>query len=111
MTTPPPIACSLSGSELPKRLAEMRAIGAAALLTTDRTDTTARLRFRANDDTRARLAAIVVAESHCCAFLDLDLADEDDAVLLTIQSPEDEAAVLVMTELVDAFAGTTTPAA
>lgn len=106
MITSTPIACSLSATEMPKRLAEMRAIGAESLLKTDRTATTARLRFRASADTQGRLAAIVAAESHCCAFLNFDLRDEADAIVLTITSPTDEAARLMLDELADAFART-----
>ncbi|MBB4661791.1 hypothetical protein [Conexibacter arvalis] len=104
MTTHAPIACSLSAAEMPKRLAEMRAIGAAALLTADRTDTTAALRFRASQDTRDKLAAIVAAESRCCGFLSFDLHDETDAIVLTITSPADAAARTMLDELADAFA-------
>ncbi|MDO8213191.1 hypothetical protein [Conexibacter sp. CPCC 206217] len=106
MPTRTPIACSLSATELPKRLAEMEAIGADALLTADRTPTTARLRFRASDDTRERLAAIVTAESRCCAFLNFDLRDDAGAIVLTIASPADDAARLMLDELADAFAAT-----
>jgi hypothetical protein len=103
MTPHAPIACSLSATELSQRLTEMRAIGADALLTADRTDTTARLRFRAAGDTRRRLAAIVAAESDCCAFLQFELRDETDAVVLTITSPAEEAARLTLGELTAAF--------
>lgn len=109
MTTPPPIACSLSAAEMPKRLAEMRALGADALQTIDRSETTARLSFRASDETRGRLAAIVAAESHCCAFLDFDLRDADaETIVLTITSPADDAARLMRDELAGAFAATVT---
>lgn len=103
MTTEPPIACSLSAAEVPKRLAEMRTIGAAALLTASRTDTTATLRFRPSDETGARLAAIVAAESRCCPFLTFALHDEADAIVLEITSPPDEAARMMLDALADAF--------
>lgn len=106
MTDSTPIACTLSAAELPGRLAEMRAIGATSLEHVERTDTTAELRFRAAVDTLARLAAIVAAESRCCAFLTFDLRERDDAIVLRIASPAEEAARLMLDELADAFAGT-----
>lgn len=106
MPTPTPIACSLSAAELPGRLAEMRAIGASALEHVERTETTAELRFRADGETQARLAAVVAAESRCCAFLTFDLRGHDDAIVLTIASPAEAAARLMLDELTGAFAGT-----
>jgi hypothetical protein len=103
MPTELPIACSLSASELPERLAEMADLGRAALIDAERSGTHATLRFRHGDDTRERLAAIVAAEARCCAFLDMTLHD-GDALVLTISGPADAGPVL--DELVSAFAGT-----
>ena len=61
------------------------------------------LRFRAGAETGERLAAIVAAEADCCAFLGLDLADEGEEFVLSIQAPE--GGELVMRELVAAFQG------
>lgn len=107
MSTTPSIACTLSATGLSERLVDMRDLGTAALLTADRTDTIARLRFQLSDDVHARLAAIVAAEAHCCAFLRFDLRPDRDALLLTIESPADDAAQLTLHELVDAFVGRT----
>src|SRR3954449_1167600 len=100
MPTGLPIACSLSASELPRRLAEMAALGRAALVAVERTGTRARLRFRADTEIRERVAAVVAAEAECCVFLDMTLRDENDAVVLTIGAPAD--ARLVLDELVSA---------
>lgn len=48
--------------------------------------TRALLRFR--PDARDRLAAFVAAEAECCAFLDLELRDDPDAVVLRIDGPD-----------------------
>src|SRR4051812_42365016 len=89
-----PIACTLTATEMPQRLAEMRAIGDRAVLTTDCAGRRAVMRFRRDSATRARLEAIVAAESHCCAFLQMTLTDVDDAVVLTIIGPEGSEPVL-----------------
>lgn len=103
MTTELPIACSLSASELPARLAEMAAIGSSALLEAQASGPRARLRFRDAPPVRERLAAVVAAESACCAFLTMSLHDEPGAVSLAIEGPE--GAEPVVEELVRAFAG------
>lgn len=96
-----PIACSLNASEFPERLAEMADLGRAALIDARTEPTRAQLRFAAGAGVRARVEAIVAAESQCCAFLTMRVSDERDTVVLTIDAPED--AELVLAELVDAF--------
>ena len=99
MTPDTPIACSLSTEDLPVRLAEIRAIGADALLGVD--DSGA-LRFRNDEATRTRLEAFVAAESECCSFLGFDLRPEGDSLELRITAPEDAQALA--DDLVRAFA-------
>jgi hypothetical protein len=93
-----PIACSLDAEELPRRLAEIRAIGADALLDGGGRDA---LRFRNDEATRARLEQIVAAESECCAFLGFDLRTTTEALELRITAPE--GAEALAHELADAF--------
>lgn len=102
MSTELPIACSLSASELPARLAEMSAIGRDSLLGAKASGRHARLRFDGGPDTRDRLAAIVAAESQCCAFLTMRLTEAPGSITLEIQGPE--GAEPVVDELVQAFA-------
>src|SRR5690348_14133862 len=101
MPTDLPIACSLSATELPKRLAEMADLGRSALIDARTEPLEAQLRFGAGAGIRDRLEAVVAAESQCCAFLTMRVHVEPDAVLLTISAPEGAEAVL--SELVDAF--------
>jgi hypothetical protein len=103
MPTDLPIACSLSASEMPRRLTEIAALGRQSLLGSETTERSALLRFRADPDTRDRLAAIVAAESECCAFLTMRLRDTPDAVVLAIEAPA--GAEPVLGDLVSAFAG------
>jgi hypothetical protein len=105
MTTDLPIACSLSATEMPKRLAEMAAIGQDSLIASDTTHGRAKLRFRDRPQTRERLEAVVAAESECCPFLKMSLRDDPGAVALTIEAPD--GAEPVLTELVAAFVGST----
>ena len=102
MSTDEPLACTLTAAQMPERLAEIRAIGADALLSSETSASrSALLRFRASSATRARLRALIAAEAECCAFLSFALADEADAVLLTISAPE--GGEPIMQELVCAF--------
>jgi len=103
-----PIACALSATDLPNRLREMSDLGRDALVDSDLDGTRARLRFAAGAGIRERVDAIVAAESSCCAFLAMRVSDEPDAVVLTIDAPEDAEPVLA--ELVDAFTADHAPA-
>jgi hypothetical protein len=98
-----PIACSLSATDLPGRLAEMAALGDAALVDSQQDATHAELRFAAGAGVRERVEAIVAAESECCAFLTMRVTAEPDTIVLTIDAPE--AAELILRELLDAFRG------
>lgn len=85
MTEPLPIACTLSPAEQPRRAEQIRAVGRDGLIHAERGGR-AVLRFR--PEVRARVEEIVAAESACCAFLDFELAEEDDAIVLRIAAPE-----------------------
>jgi hypothetical protein len=103
-----PIACSLDATALPERLAEIGDLGRDALTDVQLDATRARLRFAAGAGIRSRVEAVVAAESECCAFLQMGVGDEPDAVVLTMQSPAD--AELVLGELVAAFGDPRKPA-
>jgi hypothetical protein len=105
MTTEPVIACSLSGEELPQRRAELSAIGRDALLSVSVEGV---LRFQADERTRARLQAIIAAESSCCPFLSFELREQTGALLLTIAAPD--GAEPLAFDLVNAFAAEARPA-
>jgi hypothetical protein len=98
-----PIACSLTTTELPARLAEMAALGRDALVEARRERAHAELRFTAGAGVRERVKAIVQEETQCCAFLTMDVRDEPDLVVLDISAPAE--ADLILDELVDAFRG------
>jgi hypothetical protein len=100
MTTDPQIACSLSAAELPKRLAEMAAIGRDSLLSVSAEGV---LHFRGDRGTRERLEDIIAAESACCSFLGFDLREDAGELVLTVTAPE--GAEPLAFDLVYAFAG------
>ena len=96
-----PIACSLTATELPRRLKTMADLGRDALLDRRTDGTHATLRFTPAPGVRERLGGIVAAESRCCAFLMMRITDEPGAVVLSIDAPD--GAQPVLAELVDAF--------
>jgi hypothetical protein len=98
MTPDAKIACSLSAADLPKRLAEMSAIGKDSLLSVSPEGV---LRFHADQATRGRLERIIAAESRCCSFLGFDLREDAGELVLTITAPE--GADPLAFDLVDAF--------
>jgi hypothetical protein len=101
MPEEPPIACSLTATELPERMAQMAALGRDALLDTDVAGAHARLRFAAAAGVRERVEAFADAERRCCPFLTFAVTDAPDGVLLRIDAPVEAASVLA--ELVGAF--------
>jgi hypothetical protein len=98
-----PIACSLTATELPARLAEITRLGRDALTDVLHEPGRAELRFAAGDGARDRIDAIVRAEAQCCAFLNMDVREEPGLVVLSITAPPE--AAVVLGEFVDAFRG------
>jgi hypothetical protein len=96
-----PIACTLDAGQLQDRLAEMSAVGRSSLRAVEPGSRQAVLRFGPAGAVRERLAAIVQAESHCCAFMDFELRERADEIVLTISAPE--GAEPVLSDLVAAF--------
>lgn len=82
-----PIACSLQGGELERRLEEIAALGAESLLEHARDGDRHRLRFRSDPETRRRLEALVAAEAECCPFLGLSLEAGGPEIVLTALAP------------------------
>jgi hypothetical protein len=86
MSTEPPIACTLTEAERPARRAEMTVI-ARDLVSAETHAAHAVVRFRPAAGKRKRVAALVAAESRCCAFLRMELREDPDALTLTIDGP------------------------
>ncbi len=86
MTDSKRIACSLDGDQLEARLAAVRDVGRAALISREQAGNRHRLRFRRKPGMLARLEAIVSAERACCPFLTLALEETADEIVLTIEA-------------------------
>lgn len=103
MADTPPIACTLDADERLEREREIGSLGSEGLLTVERSERSATLRFRPDPGIRDRVEALAAAEGRCCAFLDFDVTVERDATVLTIDAPE--GGEPIMQELVSAFEG------
>jgi hypothetical protein len=86
-----PIVCSLGADDLAARLDLIAAIGAESLISRDAEGDTQLLRFRRDDGVRRALEGIVAAEARCCSFLEMEIREEDGA--LVIDAPADAAPV------------------
>ena len=99
------IACTLGPDDMPARETEIRALGREALLGVERSEGRATLRFRRDPVTRARVEGIVALESQCCAFIDFELSDTGNALVVTLQTPNGgEPAMHMLVELFSADA-------
>jgi hypothetical protein len=96
-----PIACTLDPAQMPQRGDEIRALGRDGLEAVERGERHVTLRFRHDPVIRERVDGIVAAESRCCAFLDFEIAREEDATVVTIVAPEGGEAA--MHQLADLF--------
>jgi hypothetical protein len=103
MSRPLPIACTLTATDLRARGEELRALGGDGLVDASEEEGRAVLRFRPDPSVRARVDAVVAAESECCAFLDFEVEHGDDATVLTISAPNGGAEMVH--ELTSALAG------
>jgi hypothetical protein len=88
-----PIACSLDAANLERRLAEIKVLGHDSLLSHREEGHSYVLHFEGDSRTRKRLEAILAAERECCPFLDLDLRQVGDQLVLSIAAPAEAAAV------------------
>jgi hypothetical protein len=84
-----PLACSLETTALEQRLADIAELGGVSLLGSSVERDRRVLRFRADADTARRLRDVVAAEAECCSFLELELSEEEGALVLSIAAPAD----------------------
>ena len=88
ITDPTPIACSLTGAEYRKRVADTGQVARDALRERRPIDGGTRLSFEETADVRERLEAFVAAESECCPFLTMHLHAADGRLVLEVTGPE-----------------------
>jgi hypothetical protein len=101
MANDTPVACSLSGDELARRLDTIAEVGAANLISSGSDGSRRLLHFQKTETVRRRLEEIVASESECCSFLDLSLEEQGDGLVLSIAAPENARAIA--DELAEAF--------
>jgi hypothetical protein len=82
-----PIACTLEAGALASRLTEIQAFTSAYLLTHEMAGRVLRLKYRV--EAVQELRRIVELERRCCAFLEFDIAEARDSVVLTVSAPAD----------------------
>lgn len=104
MANDTPMTCSLDAGNLEHRLNAIAEIGKKSLVSREADGDRHLLRFRADEDSRRQLEAIVVAEAECCAFLDLSLSEESGELILSVAAPENAQALA--DGLATAFAAT-----
>ena len=90
-----PIACSLDRSEARERWQQWQSL-ARTVGKVERLVHGLTLHFTATDDTRSDLVRLVVAERQCCGFVDWQLEDLGEELVLTISG--DPAGVEAMVE-------------
>jgi len=84
-----PIECRLSAGDMAgieQRMAAYRALGRDHLLSAERDDRRAVLRFGAGG--RPGVDDLVANESRCCAFLGYEVREDGEAIVLTLTAPE-----------------------
>jgi hypothetical protein len=80
-----PIACTLSASDYPSRIAEIAALSRETLRHVERRGLTLDLRYA--PDAAARVRQLVAQERACCAFLQFELHEDGDEVRLLVTAP------------------------
>ncbi|BAH55848.1 MULTISPECIES: MerR family transcriptional regulator [Rhodococcus] len=85
-----PIACTLDGDDYRTRIDAWHSLLDGC--PREQVDTGVRVTVPA--ESAAELAALIVAEQHCCAFLDFTLGFDRDTVALTITAPADARALI-----------------
>jgi hypothetical protein len=84
-----PIACTLSPGQYADRTGQLAALAARALRSREQLPNGERLIFTDTEQTERELRAVIAAESRCCAFLRMDLARDDQGLVLDIAGPQD----------------------
>ena len=90
-----PIACTLSPGDANARISEWRALLQRAVIGSSRpSPAQLLLQLRGDPATVAEVAALAVAEHHCCAFFSFNLTIARAGIRLAIEVPPDADAIL-----------------
>jgi hypothetical protein len=86
-TSETPIACTLSAGHYKERLAQIAELARDALRSHEREGLGLRLSYAAS--ATGRVKEMVRRERDCCAFLDFEVREEGEQILVTISAPEE----------------------
>jgi hypothetical protein len=84
-----PAACTLAASDGADQVARWQALRRGWQTGRTRDADELRLTYRAGDDSRAQLAALVAVEQRCCAFLDWRVEERPGELLLRVRGSAD----------------------
>ena len=85
----PPVACSLSASEMAARGDELRELSRRALVGRARTSGGVRLEFAHSEATEAAVRDLVRRERECCPFLTFELGVDAGRLTVEVSGPGD----------------------
>ena len=94
MSASEPVACSLSGSDMAERQAELCALFADSVVEKKRDERGLRLLLRDSPGLAERVARVVELERECCPFLQIALEREAGHLDLRIEGPPEAAPVI-----------------
>lgn len=86
-----PIACSLTNREARERVERWRKLARDAQLRSVTSDGCVNATFRNEPAVRVELEALVTAERECCGFLQFDLSEGHEELILTVTAEREEA--------------------
>lgn len=89
-----PIACTLTPGAGGEQLARWQQFDAEYALTRNTQPGQITVHYASNDDSRARLRALVAVESQCCSFVDWSIDDTHDDLRLVVRGSDDAIAAL-----------------
>lgn len=97
------MACSLNASEALTRKARWEALAETALIDVRRTSQGARQVYRRDGSVTRELSELIALEAECCAFLDFELVEGEDELVLEVRGPREAGGII------DLFAGAGRP--
>lgn len=89
-----PIACTLTATQYEDRAEAIAELTRASLISRDPLPGGIRLRFAASPGADQRLRAIILAESECCAFLQMNLREVPPYLELDVTGPTEAAPII-----------------
>jgi hypothetical protein len=89
------LACSLSGPELSQRIREWSEVAARARSRYVEKDRIVSI-YPPDEGLRKELRRLIDAEAQCCSFMEFDVAEEPDQVVVELRVPHDMSEALAV---------------